>query len=89
MFVGVVTPSSIADAIVQRRFDTRARVAEALIDAKVIEPDVKLRDVDFADDGAFAVVVDSSNQPLGVVETSAALKQMSRERLRSALSGEL
>lgn len=60
-----------------------------MIDAKVIEPDVKLRDVDFADDGAFAVVVDSSNQPLGVVETSAALKQMSRERLRSALSGEL
>jgi H+/Cl- antiporter ClcA len=89
VFVGGVTPSSIADAIVQRGFDTRARVAEALIDAKVIEPDVKLRDVDFADDGAFAVVVDSSNQPLGVVETSAALKQMSRERLRSALSGEL
>ena len=87
-YVGVVTPSSIADGISRRGYNTRTRVTK-VIDKKsrVIDADVKLRDVDLPCEDDFVVVIDAK-RPIGVVETCVAVKQINRERLRSILSKE-
>lgn len=85
-YVGVVTPGSIADGIARRGYNSRTRISSVLAKKmRTVDPDVKLRDVDLPTDAEFVVVVDSK-KPLGIIETSAALKQVTRERLRSILS---
>ena len=86
-YMGVLTPQSIADALVSGADVASLRAIDALLPVQTVEADVKLRDLDFSDDVPF-VIVEESNRALGIVETNVAMNQINRERLRSVLEGD-
>jgi predicted transcriptional regulator len=86
-YSGVVTPRAIAEALEKGTLALEDRVAGITENAPIVDADVKLRDVQVPADASFMVVFNSSQQSVGVVETTAVQKQISREQLRSALSG--
>jgi H+/Cl- antiporter ClcA/predicted transcriptional regulator len=86
-YAGVVTPRAIAEALENGTLVLEDRVAGITESVPIVDADVKLRDFQIPADASFMVVVNSSQQSVGVVETTAVQKQISREHLRSALSG--
>jgi hypothetical protein len=86
-YMGVLTPQSIADALVSGGDVASLRAIDALLPVQTVEADVKLRDLDFSDDVPF-VIVEESKRALGIVETNVAMNQINRERLRSVLEGD-